>query len=444
VQLTDSFTEFTAVHGRSFWEVFSAELHNGTYFRPLRRELIKIVYELSGGNFYLAFRGFQALQLLVLLLLVVRMLRVRSVADAAVLPLGLATVVGMHTFAGTVLEGLPINHFLTILICCAVAVCLSQAKPRPLIDIAAVAVLVAAMLTIESGLLVIVLFVAAYSVGYRGVSRRALMAMVACVGLYFVARFVLLGGSAPGLSERSAGFGFSTLDPDELVRRFGTNPLPFYVYNLMSAICCVLFAEPRGGVWVFTRGLVEGGLEPWQIVNVVTNVCTTWMIAQYVFSRFPQWRRGQFEDPDRFVVMFLMVLPANALFAAAYEKDVILSPAGLFYALAAYSVLRQRLLEFDAPAIGESRGAVSALVVVMAVGWSIRLVGIHHTLAHRSMAVRDEWAYYDDWERKQPIHVELSVEEEAIRKQLFDDAVSRAPYKEIALGPLDALFDPTQ
>jgi hypothetical protein len=116
----------------------------------------------------------------------------------------------------------------------------------------------------------------------------------------------------------------------------------------------------------------------------------------------------------------------------------------LFYALAAYAVVRQRLLEFEVSRLRDSRAALSTIVVVMAVGWSIRLVGIHHTLAHRSMAVRDEWAYYDDWEQNQPIHVQLSVEEEAIRKQLFDDAVSRAPYKQITLGPFDALFDPTQ
>ena len=43
-------------------------------------------------------------------------------------PLGLAIVVGIHTFAGAVLEGLPVNHFLTILICCAAAVNVAQAK----------------------------------------------------------------------------------------------------------------------------------------------------------------------------------------------------------------------------------------------------------------------------------------------------------------------------
>ena len=36
--------------------------------------------------------------------------------------LTLAMVLGAHTFAGAILEGLPINHFLTILICCALTV----------------------------------------------------------------------------------------------------------------------------------------------------------------------------------------------------------------------------------------------------------------------------------------------------------------------------------
>src|SRR5215216_2854289 len=57
VQLSDSFTEFTAVHGQSLWQIIGGELYNGTYFRPLRRALIKIVYELSDGHYYLAFRG---------------------------------------------------------------------------------------------------------------------------------------------------------------------------------------------------------------------------------------------------------------------------------------------------------------------------------------------------------------------------------------------------
>ena len=438
VQLSDSFTEFTAAHGRSLWQVVSAELYNGTYFRPFRRALIKIVYDASGGNYYLAFRGFQALELLVLLVLAVRMLRVRSAAGLMALPLGLAILVGIHTFAGAVREGLPVNHFLTILICCAAAVNLARAERTPLTDVASVALLTVAMLTIESGLLIWGIFAAGYLVGYRGVSRSALIALTVCVGIYFVGRFVVIGGAAPGLNERSAGFGFAVLNPDEIVRRFGSNPLPFYAYNFVCAISSVLFAEPRGGVWMFVREVTGGRPEAWQVVNVVTSAATTLLIARFVLARLPRWRAHQFDDADRFTILLLAVLPLNALFASGYEKDVIMSPAGLFYAAAAYFVFRELLS-------GASLSIAPALVLLVAVGWSVRFVGIHDNLRQRAMSVEDEWAYYDDWARDQPNDVHLSAEEEAIRQHLYEDAVLRAPHvPQLSLGVVGRMFDFTQ
>ena len=448
VQLSDSFTEFTAVHGRTLWQVIDAEFYNGTYFRPFRRALIKIVYEAAGGHYYVAFRGFQALELLALLLLVVRMLRVRSAAALMSLPLGLAVLVGIHTFAGAVREGLPVNHFLTILVCCAAAVNLARAERTLLTDVGAGALLVVAMLTIESGLLIWAIFAAGYLVGYRGVSRSALIALTACVGMYFVGRFVLIGGAAPGLDERSAGFGFSVLNPDELVRRFGGNPLPFYAYNFFCAISSVLFAEPRGGVWALVRELTSGRPEPWQVVNVVTSAATTLLMVRFAAARVPQWRRawqraeagdaGGFNDADRFMILFLAVLPLNALFASGYEKDVIMSPAGLFYAAAAFFVFRELLS-------GAHAAVAPALVLLVAVGWSIRFVGIHDNLRARALSVQDEWAYYDDWARNQPNDIHLSAEEEAIRQHLYEDAVLRAPrVPQLSLGGVGRMFDLTQ
>jgi hypothetical protein len=451
VQLSDSFTEFTAVHDQPLRRVIAGEFYNGTYFRPFRRALIKIVYDLSGGHYYLAFRGFQALELLVLLLLVVRMLRVRSPVALTTLPLGLAILVGIHTFAGAVREGLPINHFLTILICCAGAVNLAQARRTWLTDLAAIGLLAAAMLTIESGLLLWAIFAALYVVGYRGVSRGALIALTACVAAYFVGRFVLIGGAAPGLNERSAGFGFSVLSPDELVNRFGGNPLPFYAYNVVSAISCVLFAEPRGGVWTFVREVTSGQPEPWQVVNVITSVLTTVVIFRAAASRLPAWksyfaggdaagggRAVNFDETDRFILVFLIVLPFNALFAGGYEKDVIMSPAGLFYAAAAYFVFRD-----VAP---PGRVAVApALVLLISIGWSVRFVGMHDNLRARALSVSDEWAYYDDWARHQPNDIRLNAAEEAIRQHLYEDAVLRAPrVPQVSLGGLERLFDFTQ
>ena len=439
VQLSDSFTEFISVHGHPLSEVIAAEFYNGTYFRPFRRALIKIVYDMSGGHYYGAFRGFQALQVLVLLLLIVRMLRVRSRAALVALPLGLAIVVGIHTFAGAVVEGLPVNHFLTILICCAAAMNIAEAKRTRLTDAAAVALLVCAMLTIESGLLLWVIFVAASAVGYRGVSRSALIVLTLCVAAYFVGRFVLIGGAPPGLNERSAGFGFGVLSPDELVRRFGGNPIPFYAYNVLSAISCVLFAEPRGGVWTFVGGLLRGRPEPWQFVNVLTSTATTLLIARYAATRLRNWRARQFDEADRFVIIFLAVLPLNALLAGGYEKDVIMSPAGLFYGAAAYFVFRERLSGVSAVSIAP------AVALLLAVGWSVRFVGIHESLRARALSVREEWAYYDDWVREQPRPMPLTPEEQAIKQHLYDDAVLRAPRApQPSLGVAERLFDFTQ
>ena len=439
VQLSDSFTEFISVHGHSLSQVIAAEFYNGTYFRPFRRALIKIVYELSGGHYYAAFRGFQALQVFALLLLFARMLRVRSRAALAAVPLGIATVVGIHTFAGAVVEGLPVNHFLTILIGCAAAVNIAQAQRTLLTDIAAVALLVCAMLTIESGLLIWVIVIAAYAVGYRGISRSALIVMTVCVATYFLGRFVLIGGAAPGLNERSAGFGFSVLNPDELVRRFGGNPIPFYAYNVLSAMSCVLFAEPRGGVWMFTRELLRGRPEPWQFVNVLTSVTTTVLIARYAAARSPNWRARQFDEADRFVIIFLAVLPFNALFAGGYEKDVIMSPAGLFYGAAAYFVLRERLSGLKVPSL------TPAVMLLLAVGWSVRFIGIHDSLRARALSVREEWAYYDDWVREQPRPVPLTQEEQTIKQRLYEDAVLRAPrVPQLSLGVMERFVDFSQ
>ena len=439
VQLSDSFTEFLSVHGQPLSQVIAAEFYNGTYFRPFRRALIKIVYELSGGHYYAGFRGFQALQVLVLLLLIVRMLRVRSAAALVSLPLAIAIVVGIHTFAGAVVEGLPVNHFLTILICCAAAMNLAQAKRTVLTDGAAVALLVCAMLTIESGLLIWVIFIAAYAVGYRGISRPALIILTVCVASYFFGRFVLIGGGAPGLNERSAGFGFSVLNPDELVRRFGRNPIPFYAYNVLSGISCVLFAEPRGGVWMFARELLRGRPEPWQFVNVLTSAATTLLIARFAKARLPNWRAGEFDEADRFVIIFLAVLPLNALFAGGYEKDVIMSPAGLFYGAAAYFVFRERLSGVKAVSIAP------AVAVLVAVGWSVRFIGIHESLRARALSVRDEWAYYDDWVHEQPRPMPLTPEEQTIKQHLYDDAVLRAPrVPQLSLGATERLFDFSQ
>jgi hypothetical protein len=444
IQLTDSFTEFLIMQGRSPWDVIRPEFLGGPYVRPLRRGVIKIVFELSRGQYYWWFRGLHAVQLIVLFLLVVRILRVRSIADAAVIPLTIATIAGSQTFADVVREAFPINHFLTILLCCAGAVSLAQSRGGKVVDATAVVLVAFSILTIESGLLVWVVLVAAYAVGWRGVSRGALAACTLVFVSYFLLRYSIGQGGLPGIDERSTGFGFSAADPEALKRAFGDRLWPFYIYNVVSAICCVLFAEPRGGIWLFTRAVVRGGLLPWQVLTVATSTLTTLVIGWSVAQRAQRWRRFELDDGDRLTILFLVLLPANAMFAAVYEKDVILSPAGLFYAIAA-AVACRRLL-FEEPSrlsLQARRVLVYAVVAALATGWTVRSVGIHYRLRQVARTDRNEWAYVSKWEAQQGIH--LTDAGRGIEQVLYDDAIWRMPSPPVVTSRLaDRLFDPVQ
>ena len=143
------------------------------YFRPGRWVFMKAVFDVSGGQYFLAFRATQALQVLVLVALFVGQLRPRRAIDAALVPLGIAVLLGSHTFAWTVREAFPINHFLTIIVCCAAAVRLALLRYRWWNDVAAAAIFVLAATTLESGLLVWVIVAGGYLLGMRGVSRAA-------------------------------------------------------------------------------------------------------------------------------------------------------------------------------------------------------------------------------------------------------------------------------
>jgi hypothetical protein len=86
-----------------------------------------------------------------------------------------------------------------------------------------------------------------------------------------------------------------------------------------------------------------------------------------------------------------------------------------------------------------------ALALLLAVGWSVRFIGIHENLRARALSVREEWAYYDDWIREQPRPLALTAEEQAIKQHLYDDAVLRAPrVPQLSLGVIDRWFDFTQ
>jgi hypothetical protein len=438
VQLTDSLRNLLRVSETPLPTLVMEELGQQAYLRPFLTGLIRVVYDVSGGRYFEWFRGWHVAQVIALILLFLRIVRPRTGADAVVVPLGLAVLIGAHTFTGMVREAFPINTFMTIALCCYAAVDLALGPPRVWRAVAAAALLIFAALTVETGLLVAVIFVTAYVAGARGVPRAGMAAIVLLAGAYVVLRLFVLDTGVPGLVERSSGFGFSVREPDELVARFGDNPLPFYAYNVASSIASLLFAEPRSGVWTLSRGIVMGEIRPALLIATVACTLSTGMIGWFVWSRRDRWRRWRFERDDQLLLIFLAVAAANAVLCYPYTKDVVMSPAGAMFAVAV-TISARAALERLSSARLPIRVAGLAFCLLLSSTWAFRAVGVHVSIRDAGTDVRNEWAYVEQWQRREgrtftPAGVEL-------KRQLEEDAVMRHPGRPELVGGWLDLFE---
>ena len=422
VQLSDSFGNLLEVQHASLHDVIWNQGIQQGYLRPLLWAEFKSVYELSGGHYYLWFRSIHVLQATAVILLVVALIRPRTAVDAALVPLALAVVVGSHTFAPALREAFPINAFLTVLVCCAAVANIALAeRPRWWTDVLACVILVMIALTVESGLLVWVVAAGAWALGGRGLSRWALGVMTVLVAAYLAYRVAELSAGGPGLAERASGFGFGILEPSQLVSRFGAHPAWFYAYNIVASFLTVLFSEPKGGVWRFVYELTAGHLDWWTIVSVVSSAATTVVVAWYLWTRRSALRGWTLDRDDRIVLLFGVVLVANAVISYPYTKNIIMSPAGIFLAPAAFVAARRVLSSAAAPTL-----LVAGLLLVLNVGWAYRVVGTHYNLRYTAQQQRNEWAHVDSWLAAQQMRLD-GPDALALRDALQRDAVYNHP-----------------
>ena len=424
IQVGDGFTNMLALPGTDLGTMVYNQFFQSSYLRPLLWGHLKVIFMLADGNYFEWFRGWHVFQILLLVVMFIGLLKPRTATDAAVVPLGLAVLVGIHTFQGTVREAFPINTFMTVLLCCLGAAHLAIGRHHWWRDIAAALLFVFAALTVESGLLVWVVFAGAFIAGARGVSRTGVAALTLLLGGYFYLRFAVLHVGGPGLVERSSGYGFSAYDPEQLIAMFGGNPLPFYAYNVVTSAVSVLFAEPRAGVFRVTRSLLEDDLRDYMMVNVVASLLSTMVLGWFMWHRRRAWISRQFERSDQLVFLFLSILAANAVISYPYTKDVIMSPAGMFYGLAVAVAAR----ELIAVAWRHRVSFAAALVVLTAASaaWGVRAVGAHVGVRESGAKVRNEWAYIDqenDPERAVLTDPGLLK----LKQQLLEDAIIRHP-----------------
>jgi hypothetical protein len=333
-------------------------------------------------------------------------------------------------------EAYPVNHTIEVAGWCLLTLVLARAPHRFWSDAAAALALLVAAFTVESGVLVWVVVVAAWLTGARGVSRRGVMMTTLVLVGYLVARFALLGTGSPGIAERASGFGLQQLGPDELMRRFGTRPYVFYGYNVASSLLTLLFSEPRSGIWTVLAEYSQGRVAAGTALNVVSSVLTTTLLGWFVTSRLQAWRQRQFDRDDQIVLVSLALVAANAVIGFGYTKDEIMGPAGVFYAMAACVAATALIhtIEHIGPVDTRRAIVVAGLVALTSSIWLLRAAGLHYQMHVMASSNRNEWVYVDDWLERQNAAPKNDAGRALVRG-LREDALERFTVNPYLLSP---------
>jgi hypothetical protein len=127
-----------------------------------------------------------------------------------------------------------------------------------------------------------------------------------------------------------------------------------------------------------------------------------------------------------------------------YVKDVVMSPAGVFYALAAAVALRELVQRATRMIPARTSIWTVAMLAVISAGWGWRLLGIHYSLRAAAADVRSEWAFEDEWEAASHTRID-TPEAVSLKQTLRDDALwRRAAPPRLGLRWPEHAFDKTQ
>ena len=200
---------------------------------------------------------------------------------------------------------------------------------------------------------------------------------------------------------------------------------------MAASLLSLVASEPNGGVFQVTQRMLAGEPAVMHLVTVGTSMLGTALIVAYVWSRRADLRARRFTADDQLVAVFFAVAAANAVMCYAYTKDVILSPAGIFYALALAVAARHFIERASATALRTA--AASVVLVLLSAGWAHRAVAAQLDLRHAAEAVRREWAYVDRWLEEQHV-VPTTDEGRAIVAHLQEDAIWNHPARPALSG----------
>ena len=398
-------------------------------FRPLRylqaRALLAFT-EATGLTYHAVFRGVHVVLLLMLIALFVAAVRVRNAPDLVAFTVAFPILIGIHTFPTMLLEAFPVNHFAEVGVCAMGVFVLAQHQPRWFVPIVACVLLALSLSVVESGAMVWVTVICCAVAGLPGVNRRTVVATTVVFAGYLLLR-QLLGISSPGVGGHGSGFGDRFYAPEELAQRFGAHPLGFMLYNVIGGLASLLFAEPRQGVYALLAAWREGEIHPVVLINMISSAATTALLIWYAAARLPR-RRSGWSDADRAFVAACAAFVVNAAFNAVYIKDEIMSPAGLFYAMAAFVAVRALVDSLPTRSVA-AISLVTGLLVAIAGLWTFRAIGDHYQLRYHAFITRNDWVEvlrpdkHDEWPNNaDEFTLTQRIRAEAIRRRTTSPA----------------------
>ncbi len=386
--------------GQMMIDTFVAPHGPAGFLRTFSAATGKFLFDVSGGHYLLVYRAFHTALVLILLLSLARLVKARSAVTFGLALLAAVALVGAHTFHETVRET-ETNIKLIVPAMLMALLALSASEPAWWKGPLAVTAAFFGFFSNELGLLIWVSLVAAALVGCRGVPRWALWSTTAILGAYFFLRFVQWNVGSPGLSERSSGFGFTRYDPDELIAMFGTNPYPLYAYNVFASALTVFFSEPRSGAFIVTRDVLNGNPQWGAVLEVVTSAATTAVMGWFAVRRSRHWWRLEFDHEDRLFLVAMAVIAANAMISFPYAKEVTMSSAGVFYALAMFPALRQWLDAMPSKASFLRGAFVYAVVACISLGWVVRGASFFVDMRRAAYRAQNDWVNVYEWMESQ-------------------------------------------
>jgi hypothetical protein len=392
LQVHDSLQKIVdARHSPGVWASFTSEIGT-TDFRPLWMAETKLLFDLSRGHVHIAYKAFHIALLVAALGLFVGALRIETGGDLAASLFALSVFVGSNTFTGLVKEATPVNVYLPIVVFVLLAIHLSRSRHAWWVDAAAMLTFVAACLTLESGVLVWVALVAGRLAGRRGVSDRALLCVTVLMVVYLVVRLTML----PLDTQNASGYLAERLEAEQIRERFGAGLSRFSIYTVLASISSVLFSEPRDGTIVMLRAWEAGDIPPRMWINITSSVITTVLvgIAAWRLLRSGTGAAEPHRDDMRAdFFVFGAVLAASGVASFAYAKDVIMSSAGVCYALVAFWAVRDPLIRVRR--VGATI-AMAAVLLAASSLWAVRVIGVHHVLRSQAFAFHNDWAAMRD------------------------------------------------